>query len=84
MAQTASAMNCNELVELVTSYLEDALTPGERARFEAHLEACAGCRAYIEQMRETIGALGRVPPESLSDEARRRLLMAFRDWRYGR
>jgi anti-sigma factor RsiW len=47
-------MTCQELVELVTDYLEDALTPEERERFEAHLDDCPGCRAYVEQMRVTI------------------------------
>ena len=30
-------MPCRELVELVTDYLEDRLSPLDRARFEAHL-----------------------------------------------
>ena len=30
-------MSCKELVELVTDYLEGALPPEDRARFDAHL-----------------------------------------------
>jgi anti-sigma factor RsiW len=47
-------MSCQELVELVTDYLEGALDAGERARFEEHLAECAGCRAYLAQMRSTL------------------------------
>jgi anti-sigma factor RsiW len=73
-------MPCRELVELVTEYLEDRLAPLERARFEAHLAECEACRTYLEQFRQTIRALGRLPEESLSAEARDALLAAFRGW----
>jgi anti-sigma factor RsiW len=36
-------LRCRELVELVTDYLEGALAPAERARFEAHVADCPGC-----------------------------------------
>ena len=77
-------VRCIELVELITDYLEGALPAAERARFEHHLAGCDDCLAYVDQMRETIGALGRLPPESLSPEAERKLLDAFRGWREGR
>ena len=73
-------MTCRELVELVTDYLEDRLSRSDRARFEAHIADCEYCEAYLEQMRQTIGALGRLPEESLSSEARDALAGAFRDW----
>ena len=79
-----TAMACQELVELVTAYLENALSELDRARFEAHIAACDACTRYLEQMRATIRALGRIPPESLSAEAERELLAAFRDWRAAR
>lgn len=71
-------MPCRELVELVTEYLEDRLSPVDRARFEAHLAACDACRAFLDQFRQTIRALGRLPEASLSPEARAALLAAFR------
>ena len=77
---TLPEMPCRELVELVTDYLEDRLAPVDRARFEAHLAECEYCAAYLEQMRETIRTLGRLPEESLSPEARAALLTAFRGW----
>jgi anti-sigma factor RsiW len=78
--EIVSEMPCRELVELVTDYLEDRLPPHDRARFEDHLAECEHCREYLEQMRRTIGALGELPEESLSPEARDALLAAFRDW----
>jgi anti-sigma factor RsiW len=71
-------MACRELVELVTEYLEERLSPEDRARFEAHLAACEACRAFLDQFRQTIRALGRLPEESLSPAARAALLAAFK------
>lgn len=73
-------MSCRELVELVTDYLENALDPKTRERFEAHLEICDGCVAYVEQMRVTVRVLGEIPEDSLSPDVRDRLLDAFRGW----
>jgi len=51
-------LSCRVLVELVTDYLEGALPEAELARFEAHLAHCAGCEAYLEQVRATIALVG--------------------------
>jgi anti-sigma factor RsiW len=83
-ARAATPLACQEMVELVTAYLEGALDPPDAARFEAHLADCDGCTRYVEQMRQTIAALGRIPPESLSPQAEAALLEAFRDWNRGR
>jgi anti-sigma factor RsiW len=72
---------CQELVELVTDYLEGRLAPADRERFDAHIAGCDACTAYLEQMRLTLAALGRIPEESISVQAREELLVAFREWR---
>ncbi|HEY7093306.1 MAG TPA: zf-HC2 domain-containing protein [Ktedonobacterales bacterium] len=74
-------LTCKELVELVTDYLDDALTPLDRARFDAHLAICPGCQTYLDQMQTTIHTLGSLPEESLTSEARDQLLAAFRQWK---
>jgi anti-sigma factor RsiW len=74
-------MDCNELVELVTAYLDRALEDEARARFEQHLEACDGCENYLQQFRVTIATLGKIRDDQLDPAFRGRLLTAFRDWR---
>jgi anti-sigma factor RsiW len=74
-------LNCDEFVELVTAYLEGALDPETERRFVGHLAECDGCDRYLSQMRATMDALGELPPDSLSGDARDRLLTAFREWR---
>jgi len=72
-----SELTCQELVELVTDYLEDALPAETRLRFDLHLAACPDCRAHVEQMRATIRLLGRADCESLPESLRRSLVAAF-------
>ncbi|HEX3686229.1 MAG TPA: zf-HC2 domain-containing protein [Gaiellaceae bacterium] len=81
MSVDVEQLSCQELVELVTDYLEGALSPEETARFDDHIGRCTGCAAYLEQIRQTIVLTGRLTPESLSPEAERALLDAFRGWR---
>jgi anti-sigma factor RsiW len=74
-------MTCQELVELVTEYLDGALPAPERARFEEHVAACEGCRHHLAQVQETIRIAGSLPPERLPESAREDLLAAFRGWK---
>jgi anti-sigma factor RsiW len=78
---SVEALSCQEVVELVTAYLEGALPAPDRVRFESHLATCDGCRRYLAQMETTIRLTGRVTPDDLSPEAERDLLSAFRSWR---
>jgi len=77
-------LSCREVVELVTDYLQGAMPFEERIRFEGHLDGCPHCVLYLEQMRGTIRALGRVGEEELAPPVRQGLLDAFRDWRRDR
>jgi predicted anti-sigma-YlaC factor YlaD len=74
-------LTCRELVEIVTDYLEGAMTPEQRSRFEEHLRVCEGCTVYLEQMRETIRLTGMLAEEQMAPEAREALLEAFRNWK---
>jgi anti-sigma factor RsiW len=71
---------CQEVVELVTAYLDDALDPEGRERFEEHIVLCDGCQNYLEQMRTTVRLTGRLEQE-LPPELEEQMLEAFRNWR---
>jgi anti-sigma factor RsiW len=71
---------CRQAVELVTAYLEDALSARDRARFEAHLEGCPHCTEYLDQMRRTLAAMGRIEPDALDPETRTELVALYRRW----
>ncbi len=72
---------CREAVELVTRYLEGALSRRERRRFETHLQKCPNCSAYLDQIRAAIRLAGAVDPEDLSPQARADLTELYRRWR---
>ena len=74
-------ISCPELVELVSDYLEGALTASDRARLESHVAGCGNCAAYVRQMRETITLMGQLPTQTLSVETETRLRVAFREWK---
>jgi len=72
---------CQQVVELVTDYLEGALSDADRQRFERHLAGCPHCTEYLAQMRETILLAGRVAPEDLTPVMRTELTDLYRRWR---
>jgi anti-sigma factor RsiW len=76
-------LTCRELVELVTDYLEGALSRRDRARFEAHIASCENCTAYLEQFRQTIALTGTLREEDVDPVAREALLAQFAAWRNG-
>lgn len=69
---------CRDVVETITSYLEDRMGAEERERFEMHLAICGGCETYLEQMRATIAATGALSEEAIPDAQRAELVDAFR------
>jgi anti-sigma factor RsiW len=74
---------CNEIVELVTAYLEDALSAADRERFERHLGECEACAVYVEQMRRTIRLTGALRAAPLSPGTRAAFIELLRKWKRG-
>ncbi|MFZ2012474.1 MAG: zf-HC2 domain-containing protein [Nocardioides sp.] len=73
-------LTCQELVELVTDYLDGALDEETAERFEQHVAHCPGCTTYLDQMKKTASVLGKIPVETLSEEMQATLLDTFRDF----
>jgi anti-sigma factor RsiW len=77
----AEELTCQELVELVTDYLEGALPTEDRRRFEQHLAACDGCTTYLNQIQKTVQLVRTLNENHLEPHVRDALLTAFRDWK---
>jgi anti-sigma factor RsiW len=73
-------LECQQAVELVTEYLEGALSRRQRRRFEAHIRACPNCSAYLEQIQAVIATSGCITPDDLSSQARADLTALYRRW----
>jgi anti-sigma factor RsiW len=74
-------MACQELVEVITEYIEGTLPAADRVRFEAHLQVCPHCNRYLDQFRTTIEQAGRIRADELPEELTGQLLEAFHSWR---
>jgi anti-sigma factor RsiW len=81
MAESHDHLTCQEVVELVTDYLDGALSSEDAAVFEQHLNFCDGCVWYVDQIKATVEAAGEVREEHISPEAKDRLMSAFRNWK---
>jgi hypothetical protein len=73
-------LTCAELVELVTEYLDGALSPGDLERFEYHLSLCPGCVNYVDQLRFVVERTGRLAEEDIEPAAEAELVAAFSGW----
>jgi anti-sigma factor RsiW len=79
-----SDLDCAELVELVTEFLDGALDAATERRVVDHLAGCDGCTTYVEQFRATVEELGHLPADRVAElprPARDALLSAFRQRR---
>jgi anti-sigma factor RsiW len=71
-------MTCEEVAARVTDYLDGALSPADRARFEAHVAGCDDCRTYVAQFARTLSALGALDGDDVDADPLEALLEAFR------
>jgi anti-sigma factor RsiW len=72
---------CQEMVELVTDYLEGALTHAQRRRFDAHIAGCEHCTEYLRQMRITIRLTGALQADDMTPAMREEFTELYRRWR---
>jgi anti-sigma factor RsiW len=72
---------CQQAVELVTDYLEGALSRADRRRFEAHLAGCPHCTEYLAQMRATIELTGGITADDLTVPMQDDFIELYRQWR---
>jgi anti-sigma factor RsiW len=81
MGEPHDHLSCQEVVELVTDYLDGALARDEAALFEQHLNFCDGCVRYVDQIKATVETVGEAREEDIPPQAKEWLLTAFRNWR---
>jgi|1186.fasta_scaffold91640_2 anti-sigma factor RsiW len=74
-------ITCQQAVGLVTDYLDGALSPAERDKFEAHLAECDACTEHVKQIRVTVAVTGHVAEDDLDPLAREDLMDLYRRWR---
>ena len=78
MSEPGMTITCQEMVDILSDYLEGSVDEATRQEIEAHLALCPGCAEYLRQMRSTLRTLGHIPLDTLSDAAKQDLTAAFR------
>jgi anti-sigma factor RsiW len=77
-------LSCKEITQLVTEYVEGALSLRDRLRFQLHIGMCRYCRAYLRQMKLTAKTLGYLPEAELPPDVEDELLRRFESWKASR
>jgi len=78
---STTTLTCQQIVELITDYLEGQLAPDLKEQFQKHLDGCTECRHYVRQMEHTIRIAGKVRAEKLALPSKQKLLTLFRGWK---
>ena len=64
-------VDCTEVRERSSDYLEEDLPPTKLSAIRAHLSNCGPCQAFVDTLASTIGILARFPkvsaPSSFKD-----------------
>jgi predicted anti-sigma-YlaC factor YlaD len=53
-------LQCRELVDTATEYLEGEVNEAQRRIIKRHLEGCEGCRVALDQFQTVIRLAGRL------------------------
>lgn len=78
-----AAFSCQQIVDLVTEYLDGGLEARERLAFERHVAICPPCRGYLSQLRHVSRVAGTLSEDDVPERLRTSVLEAFRDWKTG-
>jgi hypothetical protein len=72
-------IECRQIAELLTDYVEDRLPQATRELIDWHIEGCGPCVAFLNTFRGTVKAVRQLPdPPPIPPELRQRLLAVLR------
>jgi anti-sigma factor RsiW len=70
-------LHCEEVLEMMTAYLEQSMPADERSELETHMVYCPGCAGFLAQLRSIVLALRELPVGRIEGSERSRLLALF-------
>lgn len=70
-------MECSQIQENLSAYLDGELDPGEEAELKSHLEGCETCRSELESLRSTVKLVRSVPRVPAPTVLKQRLTSAI-------
>ncbi len=77
-------MKCEEMLALLSEYVDGTVDPGLCEEFERHMAGCNPCQVVVDNIRKTITLYKDGQPYELPTAFRQRLHAALRDrWKQG-
>lgn len=73
-------LTCQQIATLLTDYLEGRLSFWDRMALRLHLGMCTSCRAYLRQLKLTIGTTRQIDPGEVPPDVMEALIQRFRGW----
>ena len=61
-------LDCRQIDEMLSGYLDGELTQGDGQRVQLHLESCAKCRTAYDELAELRGTIGEMSFGKMSHE----------------
>lgn len=80
-AHAPGSRGCREVFARLSEYLDGEIDPAVCAGFEAHMDDCPPCQAFLESLRRTVDLTRSLPDRELPEELRRELIAAYREAR---
>ena len=74
----ADGCTCQDVAHQATEFLENRLRADASIAIWRHLEGCADCRTYLEQIATVRDSLRQLPGVTMPDAARKKLLERLR------
>ncbi len=69
-----SGYNCRQVAAQATGFLDNRLPAAANVAIWRHLDGCADCRTYIQQMALVRDSLKKMPAPKMPDATRKKLL----------
>ncbi len=66
-------MECKEILEKLSEYIDGELDPQFCKEIEQHMEDCHPCLVFVDSLKKTITFYKYASPETLPEEVRLRL-----------
>jgi anti-sigma factor RsiW len=76
-----STIECRQIADLLSDYLDGTLPKATRELLEWHIEGCGPCVAFVNTYRGTINAATKLKDVEIPSELKQRLLAVLRNQR---
>lgn len=70
-------LTCKEFLESLNDYLDELISPEERAKLEKHVNDCPNCWVVVDTTKRTLQIYKGQDPQPIPEEVKSRLMQAL-------